>query len=67
VTEHEGAEVESILVNKTKVGQASRQVWSGDVNLPDVPSLKLAQHGPDVILVPVRVKSVEQQAIQSRA
>jgi hypothetical protein len=26
VTEHEGAEVESILINKTKVGQASRQV-----------------------------------------
>jgi hypothetical protein len=50
VTEHEGAEVESILINKTKVGQASRRVWSGDVNLPDEPSLKLAQHGPDVIL-----------------
>jgi hypothetical protein len=50
VTEHEGTEVESILINKTKVGQASRQVWSGDVNLPDEPSLKLAQHGPDVIL-----------------
>jgi hypothetical protein len=50
VTEHEGAEVESILINKTKVGQASRQAWSGDVNLPDEPSLKLAQHGPDVIL-----------------
>ena len=38
VTENEGAEVESILINKTKVGQASRQVWSGDVNLPDEPS-----------------------------
>jgi hypothetical protein len=50
VTKHERAEVESILINKTKVGQASRRVWSGDVNLPDEPSLKLAQHGPDVIL-----------------
>ena len=35
MTEHEGAEVESILIDKTKVGQASRQVWSGDRNLPE--------------------------------
>ena len=44
MTEHEGAQIESILINKTKVGQASRQVWSGDVNLPDESSLELAQH-----------------------
>jgi hypothetical protein len=49
VTEHEGAEVESILINKTKVGQASRQVWSGDINLPDEPSLK-PPHVFDVML-----------------
>jgi uncharacterized protein YecE (DUF72 family) len=28
VTKHEGAEVESVLIDKTKVGQAARQVWS---------------------------------------
>jgi len=50
VTKHEGAEVESILINKTKVGQASRQVRSGDRNLPGEPSFELAQQGPDVIL-----------------
>ena len=32
---NDGAEVESILVNKTKVGQASRQVWSGNFDLPN--------------------------------
>jgi hypothetical protein len=42
VTEHEGAEIESILINKTEVGQALRQAWPGDVNLPDDPSLELA-------------------------
>src|SRR3984957_10146656 len=50
MTEHVGAEVESILINKTKAGQAFHQVWSGDVNVPDEPSLKLAQHGPGVTL-----------------
>src|SRR5256885_2413762 len=33
-TEHDGVEVDSILVNKTKVGQASCQGWSGNFNLP---------------------------------
>src|SRR6266567_5125739 len=33
-TEHDGVEVDSILVNKTKVGQASCQDWSGNFNLP---------------------------------
>jgi hypothetical protein len=50
VTEHDRAEIKSILINKTKVGQASRQVWSGDVNLPDEPGLKFAQHRPYIIL-----------------
>src|SRR4051794_36498141 len=30
---HDGVEVQSILVNQTKRGQASRQVWSTKVNL----------------------------------
>src|SRR5262245_66166473 len=57
VTEHDGAEVQSILINKTKVGQGLRQVWSGDVNLPDEPSLKLAYHRLDVILAKCGVGS----------
>ena len=33
-TKHDGVEVESILIDKTKVGQASCQVWSRNGNLP---------------------------------
>ena len=36
VTKHDGVEVESILIDQTKVGQTSRQVWSADFNLPGV-------------------------------
>jgi hypothetical protein len=32
VTKHDGAEVESIFIDETKVGQALRQVWSGDAD-----------------------------------
>ena len=49
-TKHDGVEVESILINKTKVGQASRQVWSGNCNLPNEPSLQPTYHRLDVIL-----------------
>src|SRR5262245_41853998 len=48
--QHDGAEVEVILINKTKVGQASRQVWSADCNLPNVLSLQLTNHHLEVIL-----------------
>ena len=34
-TKYDGVEVKSILINKTKVGQASCQVWSGNFNLPN--------------------------------
>jgi hypothetical protein len=34
MTEHDGMEVESILINQTKIGEASCQVGSGNVNLP---------------------------------
>jgi hypothetical protein len=34
-TKHDGVEVEAILINKTKVGQASCQFWSCNFNLPD--------------------------------
>ena len=47
-TEHDGAKVKSILIDKTKVGQASRQVWSANFNLPNEITLQLAYHRPDV-------------------
>src|SRR5450755_2062095 len=48
-TKHDGAEVESILINKTKVGQASRQVWSANFDLPNELGLQPAYHRLDVI------------------
>src|SRR5580704_10671273 len=49
-TKHHGAEVESILINKTKVGQASYQVWSGNINLPNELSLQPTYRRLDAIL-----------------
>src|SRR5581483_6795878 len=49
-TQHEGTEVESILVNKTKVGQASRELRSGNFDLPNSLSLEPTYHRRDVIL-----------------
>src|SRR6202030_128295 len=43
-------EGESILINKTKVGQASCQLWSGNCNLPNEPGLQATYHRLDVIL-----------------
>ena len=48
--EHDGMDVESILVNQTKVGQAPCQVWSGHVDLPVKLSLQPADHRLEVIL-----------------
>src|ERR1700722_2090179 len=33
-SKHDGMDVESILINQAKVGQAPCQVWSGYVDLP---------------------------------
>src|SRR5208282_322857 len=44
-----GMEVQSILVDKSKVGQASRQVWSGNFNLPNELSLQPTYHRLEVI------------------
>ena len=49
-TKHDGVEVESILIDKTKVGQASRQVWSANCNLPNELSLQPAYHRLEAIL-----------------
>ena len=48
-TEHDGVEVEPILIDETKVGQASRQVWSGDGNLPGALGLQPPYHRLEVI------------------
>jgi len=34
VTKHDGMQVELVLINETKAGQASCQVWSANFNLP---------------------------------
>jgi hypothetical protein len=42
-------EVESILIDEAKVGQASRQIWSGGFDLPSELSLQSPYHRLDVI------------------
>jgi hypothetical protein len=42
VTKHDGPEIESILINKTKLGQALCQVWSGNRDLSNQLSLQPA-------------------------
>ena len=48
-TKHDGAEVESILIDKTGLGQALRQDWSANVNLASQLSLEPAYHPLEVI------------------
>src|SRR6476620_6671530 len=49
-TKHDGVEVKSIFINKTKVGQTLRQVWSGNATLPNELSLQPTYHRIEVIL-----------------
>ena len=49
-TNYDGVEVKSILINKTEVGKASCQVWSGNFNLPNGLCLQPTYHRLDVIL-----------------
>ena len=48
-TKHDGAEVESILIDKTGLGQALRQGWSANVNLASQLRLQPAYHLLEVI------------------
>ena len=48
-TKHDGAEVESILIDKTGFGQALRQGWSANVNLASELGLQPACHLLEVI------------------
>src|SRR5579872_3329442 len=49
-TKHEGAEVQSVLVNQAKVGQALCQAWSGNRNLPGELRLQPANRWLNVTL-----------------
>ena len=49
-TQHDGAEVEPILVDEPKVGQTSRQLWSGNLDLPVEPGFQPTYKGLEVIL-----------------
>jgi hypothetical protein len=49
-TKYDGMEVQPILIDETKVGQASRQVWSGNFNLPNELSLQPTHRRLEVIL-----------------
>src|SRR5215469_13221081 len=48
-TKHDGAEVQSILIDKTGFGQALRQGWSANVNLARQVGLELAYQLLEVI------------------
>src|SRR5258707_7012423 len=48
-TKHDGAEVESVLIDKTGLGQALRQDCSADLNLASQLSLQPAYHLRKVI------------------
>jgi hypothetical protein len=49
-TKNDGAEVESIFIDKTKVGQPPCQDWSCNINLPNLLSLQPTYRRLDVIL-----------------
>jgi hypothetical protein len=46
---HDVVELEPILINETKIGQASCQVGSANFKLPGEPSLQPAYHGLNVV------------------
>ena len=48
-TKHDGVEVDPILIDKTKLAQALRQVWSANGKFPNTPSLQPAYQRLDVI------------------
>ena len=50
MTKHDRVEVESILIDRTKLGEALREVWSAYFNLACEIILQPAYHRLDVIL-----------------
>lgn len=49
MAKHHGVEVESILIDQTKLAQASSQLWSADMNLARALRLQPADHRLDVV------------------
>ena len=49
-THHNGAEIEPILVNETKIGQASRQDRAGNFDLPVALGFQLADRALKIAL-----------------
>jgi hypothetical protein len=50
VTKHDGVQVNSILVDQAKFGQALRQVRASNLDLPVALGLQLADRGLKIIL-----------------
>lgn len=48
-TKHDGMQVELIRIDKIKIAQASRQVWSANFNLANEICLQSAYHRLDII------------------
>ena len=50
MTEHDGVQVDSILIDQAKFGEASRQVRAGNLDLPVALGLQLADRALEIIL-----------------
>ena len=46
VTKHDGVQVDSVLIDQAKFGQALRQVRAGNFDLPVAPGLQFADRAP---------------------
>src|SRR5579884_1821837 len=50
MTKHDGVQVDSVLIDQAKFGEALRQVRAGNFDLPVVLGLQLADHALKIIL-----------------
>ena len=50
VTKHDGVQVDSILIDQAKFGEAVRQVRASNFDLPVAPGLQLADRARKIIL-----------------
>src|SRR6202521_6188044 len=50
VTKHDGVQVDSILIDQAKFGEALRQVWASNFDLPVALGLQLADRALEIIL-----------------
>jgi hypothetical protein len=47
---HDGAGVGAVFIDEAQIGQAARQLWAGDVDLPDGAGLERAHCRPAISL-----------------